>query len=851
MHLRIWINKLFNVGRHEWPRITIAWCLKLFTHITYIMGWTFLVALFVSKKGIENLPLLFVANALFIMVGSAIYSFLISKFRNEKLLFYTAVLAIIFFAISRVFYNGDLMTFLLFFMIAESVLLSQINIINFLFIETIFTPNEAQRAMPIVESAEPIGGIIGGAVVAVLSLYILPDNIVLFFIPFLVFFIITILSYMVIFKKVPRLKTEQEHEEHHKVRKMGRIKTGITHLKAIKYLKVLFLMVLCQWTFVMLLEFEFTKFVDEEITHQEEEGLWEGRTVHGAAIAPEHEVYDYDEYDEEEYDEDEYEEGSAHHAAGAASGDEHDDIEHEKHALHLTHGLGLLHILFHFLSFLMRLLFESRLFQRLGYMRSAMLHPIFTFIGVCGMSFMPGYNAAVALKATSEVMSGVYNDAYHNSYYGMKEYVIEHAKEFFEGVVRPLGLMSGTLLLLLYQFFIHDEELLVVAVNTSMFVLLAIMFWTLMYARKHYTNIAKRHLHQPGAHHIKFNALEVISQAGHDERTDILTKSIPLHKGNVRLKVKTLKALGELHDTDSIPEIIQYFDDPDDKVQLAAVESLEKFSNLGEHFHGNLFAKYRVIEALKELFLKTRSKKIQSAVVDVFKHISHFDIIPFLLEVLETADDDLRADCIYICGMFKDPSIAHYIEKYLESENPQVKANTIIALWQFPKFRLKLLVALMALLESKKTEDQIAGIYALGETGSIQEIPRLLKMLSAKSVEIRKHAAVALAKMNHYGSIEHLIELALHEDPEIALHTKKLLKRAHPNVKGHVDRFIEQEVSKRLYEILKTVKADKLEELDIDTLQMLRNEYELLEDEKEVMKIDEILKKKEEPLGED
>lgn len=842
---KLLINKIFNVTSHEWPRIIIAWLLRTFTMMTYIMGWTLIVAVYVIEMGIEELPFLFIANGLLVFMGSFVYSSLVQKYSKEALIIFTAVLGVILFGVSRFFFDSNILLFGLLFLIAESSLLSQINILLTIFVEKIFTPLEAQRAMPIIETAEPVGGILGGTLITWLAGEVFIGDLVYSMPVFLFLVAVGMFFYVKVFENIPTLKTKEELEEHENLLKMGRFKAGLTHIRAIPFLKSLLLIVLCQWFFVSMVDYQFTKYVHGSITHGDTNHVEETVNIDSHYEEDTHVNEHVEEVHHEEKESSLHEKNNEHlggiHEQGV---NEHLEGMQEQHSeeTELTKGLGMLHIIFYILVLITRLFFSSRLYQWIGLVKSSWLYPISSIFATLGMMIHPGYMGAVVLKGTTEVFGSIHIDSYHNSYYGLKEAISQQMKEFLEGVVRPAGLILGTLILIVLQKTISGDSL-DLTINILMMLGLLVMLYVLTLGghQEKYTNVSKRNIDQPGNTHIKFTALDVLSQKGHKHVSDILTKNLFYKKDHERIRRRILKILGKIHDSNTIPEIVKCFSEESVEIQLSALQALSNFQDLGKHFKTQSFSKYRVIEALKELFVHTKSKRVKLEIINVFKNINHSEVIPFLLDILEKSDAEVRADCIYVCGKFHDISAAHYIEKYIDDENPKVKADTIIALWQFVKYRLKLLVQLISLLESKDRDTVIAGIYVLGETKSIQEIPRLIKFLDSEDVEIRKHAAIALGKMNHPHAIQHITDLILHPDKSISHHTKSLAKKVHSSAQEHIERILHQEAAKKVHHIIKGIESEVLEDLSTEKLKNLLDVYELIDEESEVFKIESIL----------
>ena len=153
-----YINLLLNVSTHEWPRIILAWLLKMFTWSSFVMSSTILLAMFIEKYGINNLPVMYIISAFIVVIGSVFFSVLLERIeKKSEIIMLTAAAAILLFASAYLEHYPMLFFGSLF--ISISVLISQLNILLALFIEEMFSPLESARTFPIIESSEPVGGI--------------------------------------------------------------------------------------------------------------------------------------------------------------------------------------------------------------------------------------------------------------------------------------------------------------------------------------------------------------------------------------------------------------------------------------------------------------------------------------------------------------------------------------------------------------------------------------------------------------------------------------------------------------------------------------------------------------------
>ncbi len=761
-----------------------------------------LTAMFVNRLGIGYLPLLFIANAGLIILGTIAFSSIVHRIKRRTVLLSTVASGAILLVASLIFFNitENLLYFFTLALLAESIFFAQLNILLSLFIEDLFSPLESQRAFPLIESSEYIGGIVGGLII------LFAIDVLHFEAPQLTFIwagsIALIFPILLIFyqqrHQLPTLTNNKSTLKH--TSRLQKIREGGSHLKNIPFLRGLLLVVLLQWSFFTLLNFQYTKAVDESVGAEREIAAM---TTENTSTEP--------------------------MRASGENTNSHENL--------LTEGLGMLHIGFSLLALLTQLFLTSRVIERLGIIRTLQVHPIISLVTTLGMTFKFGFASAAAAKALFEATTGIYTAAYHSSFYALRESVRDHAKELLEGLIRPLGVILGTGAIFGLSALFYGDAL-TLAINLAILSAVVIMGITLWRLRERYTHVSKKNLEMFGDHPAKFNSIEILAQRGHTNAAEILVKNLLYKKESVSLRKKILETLGHIHDPKTIPEILRCFDDPNPEIKLAAVSALGKFQNLGKHFFTQAFTQYRVVNSLRDLFERENSKEIRSAIIHVFANMHQADVVPFLIKTLDTADNVIRADCIYVCGLFHDVSAAHYIEPHLQSKDPYVKANAIIALWQFPQYRLQLTIQLTTLLDAKDRATQRAAIHTLGEIGAIQERPRLEKYLKHEDEELRLLAALALAKLKHVDAPAVLAEFVLHENPKLATYTKKHLGRIPKTVQKQVAQIIHQRLSQRLSQLIGSSTATNLSELSPTVLQQLRQIYTTAGQWHEVAKVD-------------
>lgn len=779
MQIKSYINKALNINSDEWPRITISWLIHFFLKIGFVIGWTILVAMFLSRIGIEKLPFLFIVNALLIIVGASLFSKIVNIIKKEHLILGISVAAGAILCFSTLFASTPSWIFFGLILIAEAVFLSQLSILGWLFVEDLFSPLESERTFPIIESAETIGGIVGGFIIITLARHIAPYKFIFIWAIATLMIVITIFFFKTYAKKVPFL-----HFQKHKTEKQESIKK-IFSAKGNPFLKGLLLIILLQWLFVNILEFQYTKAIAQSITTQ---------------------------------------------AGYEAS---------------LTYSLGSLHIIFSACALFIQLLAASRVIKYLGITGSMALHPLVCLLSLFGFTLRFNFLSAVITKTGHEMSHVIFKNSYHSSYYALKHKIRKQTKEFLEGFVKPVGAIIGMIFIIGLQRLTHNENL-TLSINILMIAITAILFIRTLNLRGKYTKLSCERLSNSASKGTKLNAIEILSQKGHKNSGEKLTNMLSSEEEK-EIQVKIIKALGEIKDPATLPEIIEYIDNPDKKIRNSAIETLGKFKKLGKHFYAQAFSKHRAINKLKELFRKEQTEEIRESIIKVLANLDQNDIIDFLLKTLkESKNPKIKADCIYLCGLFHDPNAAYYIKPYLKSRSPRIKANTIIALWQFKKYGLKLKKELSKMLEKKDRQILISALYTIGEIKAEQEIKKLLKCLKSEDFGIKKQATIALLKMENSEIISEVSSLLLKANNKTVEEIKKVGSAVSPKFWKEIKKALEKKASTEINRILSqnTEKKDFIE-LDTATLEKIKNIYKRVEEHHEVDKIERVLQQKE------
>lgn len=816
------INRILNVGSNEWPRIMLGWLLHFFLRAGFVVGWTVTIAMFINRIGIEFLPYLFVLSALLVMLGTIIYSYLLKQIKHAPLIFYTTLMAGGLMLLGTLFAYSNDVAFLGIILIAQSILLSQLNILIALFTEDLFSPLESQRTFPLIATAETIGAIIGGLTVGVLAGFLPAYKFIYIWIIAILVIIPILLTSYNYSKKIPSLKISKSPKTTNNSFQnvVPNAIRNIRKIYKVPFFRGLIVIIALQFMILNLFEFQYTKAIQEEVVRSQPPISFE--------------VRGYQPMDTNL-------EVSLLHVESVKPGQENHSTSQLETAL--SKKLGILLMIFSAGSLLVQILVASRIISSLGIVNSLLIHPLVTLINLVWMTLNFGFLSASIGRSNFEITGGIFKNAYLTSYYAMGETMRDQMKEILEGFVKPFGAILAFILYFLIHKF-HTGNLETNVINVCLIGLALIMTFSLMRLQKGYTKLSHKNLAPENDLPTRLNAIEILAQKGHPLDTDILIHYLNRKKEPPQIKLKILKTLELIQDPKTISTILDHIKNSNPDIRLAALETLAHFKNLKTFLRQKAFTKYRMAQEIKTLFQNDESSKSRVACIQLLAKMDDGELIPFLVSTMTQGDERIKRACIRACGEFGDGNIIHYLEDYLNDKSVLVRAETIAALWQFTHLQKTLTHYLSQMKKGRKKETRQATLFTLGEIQEKKELPYLIQGLASTDQDIRQEAAKALAKLSHPAAIPHIAEFLMHENEELAQKTKQFIKKIPSPMIESVEQLVNLRVSKYIHDLLNKSGAESLMDLDLATLEKLKNAYATVDKHEEMHKIDRVIQQK-------
>ncbi len=734
------IEKTFNISPHEFQRTAYSWLIRLLYRTGYVLGWTTLVAMFVSRFSIQWLPVLFFIQAVLTMLGMGLFSLLHERFSAKTLIALCAFATGLLLFLSTLVIGHVWLFFSLLFL-AVGIFIPQLTIFLANYIEDIFTPLEGERIFPVIESAETIGGILGGLLMSSFSSFIVSYK---FFYLWIIFLFLMV--GVVFFLQPASASYHHFFQKSSKQPSPGGANSALLHksisqIKFVPFLQGLLLIFLIYWIVAQLLEFQYTKVVDEAVL-----------------------------------------------AIGGP----------ETHEQGLTRGLGSLQMLFHGSALIMQLLIASRILKKLGTVGAFLLHALVAFFSAVSLFFGFSYFTVVLAKNNFEFTGVVHKNAYENAYYAFRHGTQRALREFFEAFIYPIGTIVGTFLIMGLHFFMLANHVFLMMQIILVFLTFLMVIFCLRLQRS-YTDLSKENLFHSKHQLSRLHAVEILSQKGHRHSLQIMLSALEKPLQSKEVKVKILETLGKFHQLDTLPAILAFFHHKDQELVLAAVKAVEGFSFLHKDKVLPVFSRHRVDNSLRDLFLTTKDEKIRSAIIQVLA--PRPGGADFLLSEMKTASPAIKAACIKACVFFADPMATFYLEPFLKDKNPMIKAQAILSLWKLRYQHKRLKTLINGMLQSPKREDVLAVCSIIGDIGYVKAKKDLITHLTVLDPELRLFASFSLLKLGYRDAGKYLAHLLFSKNSVVLDKAKELLQDLKPELKHMIGKLIHKEISFKMHKI--------------------------------------------------
>ncbi len=778
------IGRVLNIEYFKIKGVVSTFFLRFLYRAVFVIAWTLIVTIFVEEFGISKLPFLFVINSLFTVVASLLYSEFLSRFSHQKILLFIIFISGISLLFTTNVFHIDKKLFLFLLIIIESVFLIQLKVFLNAQIEGMFTPSEGQKVFPLTESSETLGSILAGFILFYLSSFF-GTNVFLYFAVIFLVLMVPLLLYFEPFSHLKVIKGTERSEN--KVMFEHFLKEEIFQNNRKSFVKGLIAIVLLQWFIFNLVEFQYVSGVFANVS--------------GTII-------------------------------DSGSGFEHAFI----------HDLGALFVLFNVSALVCQLLLASKLISSLGIIGSMIIHPIVLFLSFVFYLFNNGFYPVLFVKNNFMLSTVVLNNAYHCSFYAIKENIREYLRHFLEGVIRPLGALLGTFFIFAIQYFSPENFSYILSFGI---IVLSLYFIRVLFSQQSsYFDTALHELKEGRTIEERKEAIEILSQKGGKSYLSLLISLLNNKNEKISVKIKILEVLGRSGQIRVIRFILRNLNDDRLSIRIAAANALNDVFDDFKFFHQKyLFLRLEIIESLKSVFNTEKSNFLRIKILNLLTKLSGLSTLEFLMGILRSNNSDLKREALLSFGNLRHTDIESVLSPFFKSGNPDDQISAAIALGKQKKKLKAVLSKIDNFIYSKQKEKVVSGIFAIGELKLKHKRKFLLSNLYSDNLRIKMESALALSKMGYFDSIPVLIDLLLSNNVKIAKAMKISIHSADKKVYFELKKRLFEIVTQKIQDFKVSLNFTDYSLLDKITLKKFRFLYTLADDFDEVEEINQFINK--------
>lgn len=765
-------------------RLRFSWGLHFLFQFGWIISWVVVTALFVEKFGLENLLYLFSIEAILLILSTFIAHKFLRCVPTKKVVNCSAA-AIIALVMGSFLVSNSEHVYILFglALIAKDVFYPRLRMGLLRNTEELFTPEQAERAIPITESALTVGTVSGAGFLLTMIRF-MPDAttqsmFVWWVLPLLI--IIALLAFEPrILSELPELHKNKE-EQFYESRESS-FKNALTLFKKIPFLRTIAILVALQAAVFSIVEYETVSHLEDALHHNvtTTEFSFSPQDLSASLLddmsAASKEFIQVTNREIKEF---------------SSKVIAHNTLLHDLSALSLFFGLIALFV--HFVI-------SPYLIKRHGIIRTMFTY----FIGllcILPILLLGGSWPIAGVRSYEHGFHSLFSAGYHLSFYSTFSKQREFLRHMLEGIIAPLGVLFGVGTLLALKTY---------GAMTFFPILLAVLVGTLVLITRRmiprYTKLSIENLHSAHTLREQMHAIEILGQNGHNTQnaTSELCALLKNEKTHHVLREKIIHTLQKIQSPHVVHEFSKILerDNESDEVKIKILEAMLEFNSLKRFWESKMFAQHKFLEILNTLFDITEHAHLKKLIVmNIFSHLPADKVVPFFLKTMETADENLQAVCLRSCRMFNDPDIVSYVEPYLTHENSKVRSHALIALWKFQDTKT-LLPHLHKFFESEDHESIVAGLYAVGELGEQKHHHLIEQFANHDNPEWKLHSLVARAKIGDKSCFKPLMKMMFDEDEMLARKVFAMLKRVPVDIRNELLARMQKEIARQVWSIV-------------------------------------------------
>lgn len=390
-----------------------SWFLLFLLKSSYILGYTITISLTIGRLGLFMFPALMLVKAILHLISSGIVINKVNhnNFNDTFIMF--AFSGVVLLLLSPVFASYSIYLFLLVLLIVFGVFNFQLKIMSDILVEELFSEEQSQKSLPIIETAGTVAGIIIGSII-----YLYSDSLNL--INFIYIWSITLLGLIPFGYSFPKIKSYKEYIEN----KVEHIHNRSNlHFNDHNFLKLLGALTLFISFYKIIFDYQYASVIINFIEKS-------------------HSLSDY---------------ASLENA--------------------YAHVIGSLFLLFSICSLFIELFLSSKIIKKIGSIDSMSVHFMVSALGIISMLLKFNLINVLITKLVYKMSKPFYKNGYNLSFYHFANKIKIRARQYVDAIYYSGGIIIATILIMLLNtYHIKTSMILTIILIVTLFILMYITF---------------------------------------------------------------------------------------------------------------------------------------------------------------------------------------------------------------------------------------------------------------------------------------------------------------------------------------------------------------------------------------
>ena len=264
------------------------------------------------------------------------------------------------------------------------------------------------------------------------------------------------------------------------------------------------------------------------------------------------------------------------------------------------------------------------------------------------------------------------------------------------------------------------------------------------------------------------NAIDLYDHLEHQDQYERFLREL-IEGEDLSTNINILRTFASLKTHKPLPEILDMIEpDMDNSMRIAVLRYIDELNF--EKF--DPFLHYRTLEVLKDICLHCNSNVSRAMAIKTFVQRASAEVsVSFVIDELNSEDDRVVANAIDGLSHLMYPGVVHLLEPYLKHETPRIKANTIVALWKYPKSRFRVRAAITSMLYSENIKHTVSAIYAAGKVNDSNYVEFIKSQLPSEDPGLQRIILIALLNLGETQYIPQVVDLMLGDNEPQGINT--------------------------------------------------------------------------------